>query len=106
MVAMLQQVRLQIAHADLLVLTGDTAHDAARETYLSVRELVSELLGAEWVLRLRIIPGNHDDRGWLRDVFCEQACGPAGRITFQIERCDWNVIGLDSQRPGELPGSL
>jgi len=106
MVAILQQVRLQVPDADLLVLTGDTAHDAARETYLSVRELVKDWLGAEWNERLQIIPGNHDDRGWLRDVFCQHTTGPADRITFEIEHWDWQVIGLDSQRPGELPGSL
>src|SRR5262245_52175673 len=47
MVAILQQVRLQVPDADLLVLTGDTAHDAARETYRSVRELMKDRLGVE-----------------------------------------------------------
>ena len=86
---------------DLLVLTGDTAHDEELETYVSVRH---EL--ADWVGRVRIIPGNHDNRTALRQVFPDASEGPIGRVTFQVAWDDWQVIGLDSQQPGELAGSL
>jgi Icc protein len=105
-VAMLQQVRHPVADVDLLVLTGDTAHDESIETYRSIRELMKDCFGAAWNERLRVIPGNHDNRGGLLDVFSQHTTGPADRVTFQIERCNWQVIGLDSHVPGELPGSL
>ena len=49
---------------DLLVVTGDTATDEAPATYEAVREALGD-----WVRRLRIVPGNHDDRALLRRVF-------------------------------------
>jgi 3',5'-cyclic-AMP phosphodiesterase len=99
--AALDSVRRHVSDAELLVLTGDTAHDEARETYESVRNVL-----AEWAGRVRVIPGNHDDRYFLRDVFSQGSGGPVGRVTFHVPWHDWQVIGLDSQCPGELPGSL
>ena len=105
LVAVLENLRRQVFDVDLLVLTGDTAHDEERATYGSVR---NEL--ADWAGRVRIIPGNHDHRATLRDAFPEAfpeaTDGPVGRVTFQEQWDDWQVIGLDSQQPGELAGSL
>lgn len=99
--AVLEDVRRRVPDAELLVFTGDTAHDEARETYESVRLVLDE-----WAGRVRIIPGNHDDRTCLRDLFPQGSGGPPGRVTFQVVWDNWQVIGLDSQQPGELPGSL
>jgi len=97
----LSKVRQQVPEVDLLVLTGDTAHDEVLETYVSVRNEFTD-----WAGRVRIIPGNHDNRAALRNVFPDPTDGPIGRVTFQIQWDDWQVIGLDSQQPGELAGSL
>src|SRR5262245_46856535 len=103
-VAMLQFVRRQVPEIDLLAITGDTAHDEAKATYVAVRDLLQDVLGAAWSERVRIIPGNHDDRDTLRSLFPQPGSGPIDRVTFQERWDDWQVIGLDSQRPGELPG--
>jgi Icc protein len=100
-VAVLDDLRQQVPEADLLVMTGDTAHDEARSTYEVVRDQL-----ADWTGRVRIIPGNHDNRVVLRDLFAAAQDGPTGRVTFHETWGDWQVIGLDSQRPGELSGSL
>ncbi|MBI3865978.1 MAG: phosphodiesterase [Planctomycetia bacterium] len=100
-VAVLEDVRQQVPDADLLVITGDTAHDEARATYEAVREALTD-----WTGRVRIIPGNHDNRADLRELFPTAQDGPAGRVTFSETWDEWQVIGLDSQRPGELAGSL
>ena len=55
---------------------------------------------------MRIIPGNHDNRLVLGDLFPQGCAGPIGRVTFEVSWNDWQVIGLDSQQPGEQPGSL
>jgi 3',5'-cyclic AMP phosphodiesterase CpdA len=89
---MLQQVRLQVPDADLLLFTGDTAHDDLRETYMSVRTLLEDSFGAEWNEHVRIIPGNHDHRGWLRDSFSQHTNGPADPVTFVVQWLD--RIGL------------
>lgn len=101
LVSVLDDIRRRVPNVELLVFTGDTAHDEARETYESVRSIL-----AEWAERVRIVPGNHDDRTFLRDLFPNGSNGPAGRITFHVPWNDWQVIGLDTQRPGELAGSL
>ena len=99
--AAIEGLRARVPDADLLVLTGDTAHDEQRETYLEVREALSDVLD-----RVRIVPGNHDNRAALSEVFPQTTTGPEGRVTFEHAWSDWQVIGLDSQRPGESPGSL
>src|SRR5215510_11932894 len=70
-VAALREVRRQAAEANLLVFTGDTAHDEARATYGCVRDAL-----ADWGGRARIIPGNHDDRAFLDELFPRQGDGP------------------------------
>jgi Icc protein len=99
--AVLRELHRRTPDFDLLVVTGDTAHDEARATYEAVREA----LGG-WVPRLRIVPGNHDDRALLRRLFPE-SCGDAGeRVTFHAGSPGWQLIGLDSQLTGETPGAL
>ena len=55
--------------------------------------------------RVRVIPGNHDNAQHLERVFGVPA-GPPNRTTFVVRWADWQVIGLDSQQPGEVAGSL
>jgi Icc protein len=100
-VTALRDVRRQAPETNLLVFTGDTAHDEASATYECVRDAL-----ADWGDRVRIIPGNHDDRAFLGELFPRHGDGPAGRVTFHVSWPDWQVLGLDSQQPGELPGSL
>jgi len=99
--AVINDVRTRVPDAELLVFTGDTAHDESLATYSAVRGHV-----ADWLDRLRIVPGNHDDRALLREVFPQVAGSLEGRNTFHVACDDWQVIGLDSQISGELPGLL
>ena len=59
----LDDVRTSVPDFDLLVVTGDTASDEALATYEAFREALGD-----WVPRLRIVPGNHDDRAFLQSV--------------------------------------
>jgi Icc protein len=99
--SVLAELRRQAHPWDLLVFSGDTSHDEVQPTYEAVR---SEL--GEWAGRVRMVPGNHDNRQALAEVFPESRGSLPGRVTFHVEWNDWQVIGLDTQRPGELPGSL
>jgi 3',5'-cyclic-AMP phosphodiesterase len=97
----LEDIQREFPDVDLLIMTGDTAHDEQLATYESVREALGS-----WCDRLRIIPGNHDERAALTNVF-RSACSSEGdRVVFELNRKGWQVIGLDSQIPGEVPGSL
>ena len=95
--------RIQSDHSDLdcLVVTGDTAHDEDIATCAAFREALGGL--AE---RMRIIPGNHDDRAALESVFPECCAMQGGRLPFQHSLGDWQIIGLDSQITGEVSGRL
>lgn len=86
---------------DLLVVTGDTAHDETASTYDA---LAAEL--GHWVERLRIVPGNHDERTSLARHFPNACATVAERVTFLAETAGWLLVGLDSQRPGESAGFL
>jgi len=94
-------VRRRVPDFDVLVVTGDTANDEADATYEAFR---MEL--GDWSERLRIVPGNHDDRSSLTRLFPD-ACERIGeRVGFVTETPDWIVIGLDSQLSGQTAGEL
>ncbi|WP_411277701.1 phosphodiesterase [Gaiella sp.] len=97
----IEDIRRRVPEADLLVVTGDTAHDEAQATY----EEFSRDLG-DWTDRLRIVPGNHDNRASLRRVFPDACDEASGRVVFRVETTEWLVLGLDSQRIGEDAGEL
>lgn len=85
---------------DAIVVTGDLTHDEERATYQAVRERLEGRID-----RCRIIPGNHDDRALMREVFPEII--PAeGPLTFSLDVGGWRLIGLDSHSPGEVPGRI
>lgn len=99
--ATLQALERLAPQFDLLIITGDVAHDEILATYQAVaRELVP------WSDRLRIVPGNHDNRSALWQAF-PQACGRVDdRIAFVQRFEHWSVFGLDSHQPGQLSGRL
>ncbi len=86
---------------DYLVISGDLAQDEQLKTYQILREMLGE-----WVPRLRLIPGNHDDRSFLRQTFPEITAGSDGVLTFSLQVNGWRVIGLDSHVPGQVWGSI
>jgi len=86
---------------DRVVLTGDFTHDERRETYQAVHGLLEE-----WLDRCHVLPGNHDERVLLRDVFSDQAGGTDRGICFSRSVGGWRLIGIDTHVPGEVPGRV
>ncbi len=99
--SILEQVGRQQSDPDYLILTGDLAQDEALKTYLMLREALGN-----WVVRCRIIPGNHDDRANLRKAFPELFSESEGPLTFVLSAGGWRIIGLDSHVPGEVKGHV
>ena len=86
LVAVLDEIRNRFSEFDCLVVTGDTAHDEIEETYTGFREALGDLTD-----RLFLIPGNHDNREAMVQVFPDR-CGLAdGRLTFQHSLGDWQL---------------
>ncbi|APZ90813.1 metallophosphoesterase family protein [Fuerstiella marisgermanici] len=87
---------------DHVIITGDHTHDERPESYQAVRDIL-----APWSDRLSQIPGNHDDRAVLRQVFSDRvARSDSDRINFQRTAGDWLLLGLDTHVPGEVAGNI
>ncbi len=91
---------------DQIIVTGDLTHDERLETYESLRELLQPVLA-----RCRMIPGNHDHRGHMRQVFPELVAADGDTsgshpLTFSTDCQGWRLIGLDSQIPAEVAGRI
>lgn len=92
------------ADPDLVIVTGDIAHDEIEPTYRRFREYVEH-----WSDRLLLLPGNHDERAAMRAVFPEQfpAHDPLpDSIVFSRSIGGWQLIGLDTHVPGEVAGEI
>ena len=84
-----------------VVVTGDFTHDERRETYQAVRGLLEE-----WLDRCHVLPGNHDERALLREVFSGQAGGTDRGICFSQSLGGWRLLGIDTHVPGEVAGRV
>ncbi|HJN07878.1 MAG: phosphodiesterase [Pirellulaceae bacterium] len=97
----LQRAREEVADPACLVLTGDLSHEETVAGY----KLLADLLG-DWSERSLLVPGNHDNRAKMRQVF-EQVPGALEEpIWFRQELGQWVLLGLDSHVPGEVYGEL
>lgn len=100
--ATIAAIRQRFSALDRLIITGDLAHDEALATYQQLRGSLGDF--AE---RTRVIPGNHDNREFMTDVFPDQSTDTAdGRVTFSERLGGWQLIGLDTHLPGKSSGRL
>ncbi len=97
----LQRARDAYPDPDCIVLTGDLSHEETVAGY----ELLKWHLG-DWGERCLLIPGNHDNRTGLREVFRQVPGMSDEPIWFQSELGDWLLLGLDTHVPGEVYGEL
>lgn len=86
---------------DRVVWSGDLSHEHSVAGYKLLREIA-----ADWVDRSLFIPGNHDDRGGLRQVFDQVPGTGSEDVCFRCRLQEWLLIGLDSHVPGDLSGEL
>ena len=97
----LELVRSRHPNFDLAVFSGDLAHDERLETYHALRELLED-----WLPRCRFLPGNHDDRRFLRSAFPDVVDGGRGPIGFADDLGEWRILGLDTHVAGEVRGRI
>ncbi len=90
--AVLSRAMETVPNADLLLLTGDLAHDESAEAYKRLK-LNIDAVGTPY----RAIPGNHDNPQFLYDTL-----GPAN----SVELGNWRVILLNSHLDGAVGGAL
>jgi Icc protein len=97
----LDHVRSELGTVDLLVLTGDLANQRRPETYARLREAVGE-----WIDRLHVLPGNHDNREMVRAAFGDRLLPGSPTLNFVVPLGDFRLIGLDTLRPWRVHGRL
>lgn len=97
----LQRARAEVADPACVVLTGDLSHEETVAGY----QLLQDQLG-DWTSRCLLIPGNHDDRAKMRQVFSQVPGEAEEPIWFRHELGQWLLLGLDSHVPGEVYGEL
>lgn len=78
---------------DLVLVTGDIAHDGSRDAYRAARAALSGLRCPVYV-----VPGNHDDPAELARGF-----GPQPLV---VSAGGWRIVLLDSRRGGSESGVL
>lgn len=93
----LDQVQRLGPAADQLLISGDLCHDESWGGYARLRALLEEL-----PLPVALLPGNHD-----RPLHLRAALGRRAALAPMLRRCGaWDLLLLDSHRPGCLGGWL
>jgi 3',5'-cyclic-AMP phosphodiesterase len=86
--------------ADAIVISGDLSDHGSAAEYQQVLDRLSSLAAPVFVL-----PGNHDDRGAMRDSF-ELSGSGAEAINYSVDLGALRLIALDSTVPGEASGTV
>jgi Icc protein len=95
--AVLEDARSRYPTADLVLLTGDLAHQPDAAVY---QWLAERLQGLPWPVYP--IAGNHDDRGMMARLLS----GGNVRPQTEILEADWQIVLLDSNAAAEHGGRL
>jgi 3',5'-cyclic-AMP phosphodiesterase len=87
---------------DIVIATGDLVEGGKPEEYARLKRLLAPL-----AMPVHLIPGNHDARDALREVFADHAYLPrAGFLQYTIETLPVRLIALDTLVPGKGYGAL
>lgn len=87
---------------DIVIATGDLVDGGTPEEYALLRQLLAPL-----AMPVYLIPGNHDARDALRQVFPDHAYLPRdGFLQYTVEGLPVRLIALDTLVPGKGWGEL
>jgi 3',5'-cyclic AMP phosphodiesterase CpdA len=87
---------------DIVIATGDLVEGGKPEEYAHLKRLLAPL-----AMPVHLIPGNHDARDALREVFADHAyLPPAGFLQYAVEGLPVRLIALDTLVPGKAHGAL
>jgi 3',5'-cyclic AMP phosphodiesterase CpdA len=87
---------------DVVVITGDISHEGTADDYSFCRSLLEEL-----PCPYLLIPGNHDDRVLMREVFpVDRAGSDPNFYHFVHDSLPVRIIGIDTLKPGMVTGEI
>lgn len=91
----------KIGPVDGLIVTGDISDDGSAQSYRIAYEILASL-----ELPLFFIPGNHDDRKAMFDVFGAPQGGSASKFHWSARVGEIQLIGLDTTIPRNGGGDI
>jgi Icc protein len=87
---------------DVVIATGDLVDSGRVDEYRVLRRALDKL-----GMPVYLIPGNHDGREALREVFPDHAYLPAkGRLSYVVDDHAVRLVALDTQIPGRTEGEI
>ena len=87
---------------DVALVTGDLVDGGKPEEYANLKSVLSTL-----AMPFYLIPGNHDERDALREVFPDHAYLPrTGFLQYVVEDLPLRLVALDTLVPGKGHGAL
>jgi len=88
---------------DVVLATGDLVDSGSREEYLHLRRLLAPL-----PMPVYLLPGNHDDRRNLTEVFADHTYLAQGGafLHYVVEDHPLRIVALDTLVPGQTGGLL
>lgn len=87
---------------DVALITGDLVESGKPEEYENLKRMLSALR-----MPFYLIPGNHDARDQLREVFSDHTYLPrSGFLQYVVEDLPLRLIALDTLVPGKGFGAL
>jgi Icc protein len=87
---------------DLVVITGDLVDTPSVSAYGHLKRLLAPLR-----IPLAVVPGNHDGRGLLRDVWPDLTAAVTTTAFNSVRRVgNLDIVLIDSTMPGEAHGAL
>ncbi|MCW5589774.1 MAG: 3',5'-cyclic-AMP phosphodiesterase [Legionellales bacterium] len=96
--AVIRAIQQDEQKPDLILLTGDIAQDSSELAYHSIaQKLIPFHCPVYW------IPGNHDSAGLMKKTFQQFSHMSNDKL---IQPSPWQIILLDSQKPGAVEGLL
>lgn len=94
--------RLAADSPDLVIITGDLVHNAQIAEYQRLRAMLQPLR-----MPVYLLPGNHDDRTLIRQVFLTHTYLPSTDcLQYTVEDYPLRLIMLDTNVPGKAHGEL
>jgi 3',5'-cyclic-AMP phosphodiesterase len=90
------------AAPDVVLITGDCVDGGGMAEYERFRDLLRPL-----TMPIFVIPGNHDHRDHMLEVFGPQGAAPLnGFVQYVVDTWPVRLIGLDTNIPGQGAGHL
>jgi 3',5'-cyclic-AMP phosphodiesterase len=98
----LQWLHRRDPRPDAIAITGDLVDTGTVAEYQRLAEILAAV-----AVPVFLIPGNHDDRDHLRQVFTDHDYLPSsGFLCYQVELDSVLLVGLDTNIPGRPSGRL